>query len=167
MQLKPLTNALKKPDFANGFVAEGRVYRICSQLSVERYIAFLKLEVEAGLGVTFKATHDTFRSIFDLANKPQPEPGRIAVLANDAMLGLENLDKKKIPGLLICCLFLVTEDEDLKVYDPDVMDRKIADWEKEGYEVQSFLAFALSSIEGFSKTYLESSQESSRAENPK
>ncbi len=144
---------LKTPDFECGFKGKEKQYTVTSQLSVERYIALLKLEVEAGLSASYLETFEAFKEIYNLVNKPLPEPGRVAIIANNAMMGLENLDKKRIPGLYICALFINSEDEDIRYYDEAVMDKKIKDWQEEGYDVQSFLGFALSCIKGFRESY--------------
>ena len=70
----------------------------------------------------------------------------------------EKLDQRHHPALMICALFVNADDEDQKVYDEAVMNSKIEDWQKEGYDVNDFFHLAWNLVPSFIEVYKEDLQ---------
>ena len=140
------------------FVANGNKYIILDKLTTARWIEYEKLQPLVTYGVTFKQLDTNHRKAFDFLNKQKFADA--AVIMHNIMNGVINAtDEKRIhPVLLMCSLFMVREDEDVKIFDEKYMEEKILDWHAEGIDMMDFFQFALSSIHGFRETLLKSTE---------
>lgn len=134
----------EKPDFQ----ANGKTYFVKQTLSVERYRWFEKYQVDFGFGRTYQSIADALKKAVELGNKGKGIEAWNIVLNLIRSIG-EGLDKRTNNAMMICALFIVTEDEDLTKWDEQEQAKKIEDWNIEGYEVNSFFQLAANLVQGF------------------
>jgi len=135
------------------FTANGKLYKIETQLSIERFCEFQILEKEFAFSLDFKKLFSELLELRQLLNELKLVDG--AVKLDNITRGLVRLEKKEPTALKICALFINTEDEDRSTITPDLISEKIDDWKKEGYDAQSFFSLALNTVNGFIDTYNE------------
>lgn len=143
---------VKRLSFTGGkvteFEANGKKYKFCSQISIDRFIEFERLQAHVGFGKDFKGIHETLKDTYELLNKSKPADA--AVKVHNLLNGIGyNLEKRDHPVLQMCALFLNREGENVKVYDEDLIAEKIADWREEGYSIEDFFQLAFNFVEGF------------------
>lgn len=138
------------------FTANGTEYFIESGLSFERFRMYQKLQIECGYESGFYGMFENIKKIYELCNGMKFAD--IAVMTSNILHGMAKVDERKIPVLNLCALFINTKDEDRKIINDDIVDKKIADWEAEGLDVTPFFQLALGSIQNFSKAWEEVSQ---------
>lgn len=144
------TRQLKKLDLSKKtFMANGRLYRIDSELSIERFAEYQILEKEAGFGVNFKTIFNSLKQIHSLMNEVKFVEA--AVKLDNLMRGVAETEKRKPTLLKICALFINREDEDITTINNTIIEEKINDWKE--YDVNSFFQFALATIDGFIEIY--------------
>mgnify|MGYP003612040033 CR=1 FL=1 len=143
-------NALKElPLDATSFMANGVEYFIKTSLSVERYRWFEKYQVTFGFAREFKQIYDNLVRSIDLANKGKGLEAWNIIFNLKEEIGKNNLDNRHHNGMYICALFIVTEDEDLTVWDEQIAEKKINNWNKEGYDVNCFFRLAANLVVGY------------------
>jgi hypothetical protein len=135
------------------FTACGKRYLIEEKISHQRWKEFQFFSQELMMGITPSQTMQAFLEIYKITNEEGCRKGDIAVIARDAMKGLESIDTRRDSALMLCTLFINTEDEDRRYISDDLMEQKINDWLEEGIDEKSFFALALSSIDGFTEAY--------------
>lgn len=140
---------LKQLDWnATEFEANGVKYYIKQSLSVERFRWFEKYQIDFGFGRTYKSIHDALKKSIDLGNKGKGiEAWNIII--NLVMAIGDGLEKRTNNAMMICALFIVTEDEDLTKWDEQEQLAKIDNWNKEGISAQSFFQLASNLVNGF------------------
>ena len=140
---------LKTLDYnQSSFEANGKTYYVKNSLSVERFRHFEKYQVDFGFGRTYKSISESLRKSIELANKGKGLEAWNIIFNLMNAVG-DSLDKRVNNGMLICALFIVTEDEDLTKWDEQEQLNKINDWNTEGYDVNSFFRLAANLVEGF------------------
>lgn len=145
MELKQLD------DNATSFIAMEVTYYVRTDLSIERFRLFEKYQLEFGYGRTFKEILDLHVKAVDFANRGKGLEAWNIIF--NLMEGIKkNLDKSIHPAMLICALFLVTEDEDLTKWDENMGAQKIKNWNDEGYDVNSFFRLAANLVNGYIET---------------
>jgi len=144
---------VKKIDLSKPyFEANGKKYRVSKSLCVERWRHFEDLQALVGFG----RSHD---EIFKMVKKAyealqHPKIADASVTLHNILIGMkEKLDQRHHPALLICALFINADDEDQKVYNEETMNRKIEDWQKEGYDVNDFFQLAWNLVPSFIENY--------------
>lgn len=143
------TNELKKLDFeATEFMAAGKKYYIKQSLSVERFRWFEKYQVDFGFGRTYKSIADALKKAVELGNKGKGIEAWNIVINLYMSIG-EGLEKRTNNAMMLCALFIVTDDEDLTKWDEQMQLAKISDWNDEGYDVNSFFQLAANLVSGF------------------
>lgn len=146
------TNKLKTLDLTKKtFTANGKIYYIESGMSIERYFMYEMLQIELGYQVSFKSMFDNLTRMYDLLNKMKFADS--AVIVHNLLTGIKDIEKRRIPALQMCALFVNEENEDRKVITDEMVERKIADWEAEGLDIIPFFQLATSSMPGFSVAY--------------
>lgn len=145
---------------AKEFTANGKTYYIEDTFPIVRWKWWLKLQHKLGWGMTFEDIIKQFRAIYDVCNKPTPEPGMACILAYNAMIKVNDVqDENYVPEIIqMCALFMNTKDEDRTIINEAMIREKEKDWIKEGISMQSFFQFALASIPNFIPIYKEISQ---------
>lgn len=140
------------------FMANGHKYYFSSTMSIDRFVEFERLQAHVGFGKDFKHIYDKLKEAYDHMNKNRLADG--AVIVHNLINGIaENLDKREHPILQLCALFINREDEDKKVFDPDLTAQKIDDWKTEGYAINDFFQLAFNFVEGFMDAYNEITQD--------
>jgi len=137
---------------ASSFEANGVTYYIKDTLSVERYRWFEKYQVTFGFAREFKQIYDMLKKSVDLANKGKGLEAWNIVFNLMEEVGKNELDNRHHNGMFICALFIVTEDEDLTMWDEQIASKKIDNWNKEGYDVNSFFRIAANLVNGYIDT---------------
>lgn len=156
-------NKLKTIDLnEKSFKANGKTYFIESSISFERFLMYQKLEIECGYEVGFYGMFEKIKKIYALCN--ETKFADIAVLCHNLMTGISKVDERKVPALQMCALFINEENEDRKIINDDIVDRKLKDWDAEGLDILPFFQLAANSIHGFSSVYKEISQTISEKE---
>jgi len=137
---------------AGSFFANGIEYFIQDTLSVERYRWFEKYQVTFGFAREFKQIYDMLVKSIDLANKGKGLEAWNIVFNLKEEIGKNNLDNRHHNGMYICALFIVEENEDVTVWNEQIADKKITNWNKEGYDVNSFFRIAANLVNGYIDT---------------
>lgn len=139
---------LKKIDSKEkSFEANGKRYFIESSLSIERYIAFQKIEVELAYGGGFLGVYQGLNKCIDLLNDRKWVDAAVLLVNTRDSIG--NLDKKRIPALDMCGLFINEANEDRKRITDEMLLAKQADWEAEGIPADFFLTIAVNLVRGY------------------
>jgi hypothetical protein len=153
---------LKKLPFDKGeFTANGVLYRIKNTLTLARFVEFEKLQNHFGFGLSFKALYDKLEAIRVLFDSGKS----VEAFANYWNLkeGIAyRLEDRTHPLLLLCSLFIITEDEDLTAWNELDQKVKIDNWNREGYDVNDFFQLGSNLVAGFLPIYGEISQSSSQ-----
>ena len=145
----------KRLDLSKGtFEANGVKYFFSSQMSIDRFIEFERLQAHVGFGKDFKNIYEKLKTAYDHLNKNKLADA--AVIIHNLVNGIaQNLEGREHPILYMCALFVNREGEDIKLYDEDVAKQKIDDWRKEGYSIEDFFQLAFNFVEGFIPAYNE------------
>jgi hypothetical protein len=144
------TNHPKKIELSSGvtsFQANGKTYHIEGSMSIERYIVYQQLELEAGYSTSFKELFNALSTSYDLLNSGKLADASVHIY--NAMKGVASLEEREPYILKYCALFINETNEDRKVINEDMITEKIKDWKEEGLDIQSFFALASSIIIGF------------------
>lgn len=150
---------LKKPDEKElSFNANGKKYTIEQSISFERYKLYQKLQIECGYDVSFYGMFEALQKLYALQNEGKLADA--AVLTHNLMSGISNIDKRQVPVLEMCALFINTETEDRKIITQEIVDAKIKDWQEEGIAVDYFFTIATATMQNFTKACNEVSQSS-------
>ncbi len=131
------------------FEANGKTYVVESTLSVNRYIEYQQLEIQAGMGVDFAGMIKGIDEVIALLNKVQFVDA--AIKLNNLRSGVLDIPRKEPNLLKLCALFINEENEDRATITSERISQKIEDWGE--YEAQGFFALALTSINGFIDIY--------------
>lgn len=157
---------IKEVDFSKPFQANGKTYRVKSMLSVNRWIQFEIIQLELSTGLSFDAMVKNWQVVYDLANKMKFAD--IAVVAYNTLSSIATrLDERTHPVIKMCSLFCNYDGEDETRWDDDLIKEKQADWEAEGYSMQSFFQLAFSAVNGFLQIYDETLDFTSKIKNPR
>lgn len=144
-----MATEFKKIDFEKGsFEANGNMYYVKQSLSVERYRWFEKYQIDFGFGRTYKSIADSLKKAVEFGNKGKSIEAWNIVLNLISAIG-QGLDKRQSNAMMLCALFIVTDDEDITKWDEQEQELKIADWNAEGYDVNSFFQLAANLVTGF------------------
>lgn len=144
---------LKQIDLSqSSFVANGVTYYVKDTLSVERYRHFEKYQVTFGFAREFKQMYDLLKKSVDLANKGKGLEAWNIIFNLMEEVGKNDLDNRMHNGMYICALFIVEENEDLTVWDEQLANKKIENWNKEGYDVNNFFRIAANLVNGYIST---------------
>lgn len=144
-----MTTQIKRLDFSkNTFEANGHTYKISTDLTVDRWQAFEKLQPKMGFGMDFETLYSRLSQAVDYANKGK------GVEAWNIVLNLKESVSNKLENRMdtamdICALFINLDGEDLRSIDPDLMQAKKNDWQIEGYSALDFFHLAANVVTGF------------------
>lgn len=144
---------LKRIDFENETqftTRTGNTYYVEPGMNSERLAMWQKLEVEAGLSITYKSLFDGLGRIRESLNAFQAVPACVEV--DNLQRGVAKLEDKHHTLLRMCALIINHEDEDRTTITEDIITRKVEDWKE--YDVRDFFTLALNKIKGFIDDYL-------------
>lgn len=145
----------KRLDYTkDSFTANGKTYFIRDTMTIERFMQWEKLQNHYAYGLTFQQIHDKVEQSIAFANKGK------GVEAWNILFNLKEgiayrLEDRIHPALMMCSLFMVTENEDLTKWDEVLAKTKVEDWKAEGIAMNDFFQFASNFTNGFIKIYNE------------
>ena len=158
--LKPI-NILKNGGFE--FELDGKIHKFFFEphISVERYRAMQKIELEMSYALSFKSLHGGLKELYASMNKM--EFVESAVKLRDLIEGTHRIDDEaNYPSIMrYSALILNTEDEKRTIYDEQLINSKIDLWVRGGVPIQSFFQIALHSVNGLMENYKENTLNSS------
>jgi len=140
------------------FEANGVKYYIKNSLTITRFIEYEKLQSDVGFGKSFQGIYNDLDTAIGLANKGKGvEAWNVLFNLKDGIA--QKLENRMHPSLLLCSLFIISEGEDITIYDEKVMNKKIDDWVKEGFDVADFFQLAGNLVTGYIDVLSEVSQD--------
>lgn len=144
------------------FMANGHKYIISDKISIRRYAEYQKLQPKLTYGLGFDEIFKALKSAYTALNTKEGKVADAAVILHNIMNGVSKVEESSRvhPALKMAALFINREGEDLKVYDEELMNKKIEDWTEEGFNISDFFTLSLNSISGFREAYKESIQKS-------
>lgn len=145
----------KRIDFDKPYIeANGKKYKFLNELTIERFKALDRMEVEFFYGFDMQKMFEKLKASFEDLNKNKIADASVKVY--NLMKGIaDRIDEREHIVLRICSLFLVTDDEDVTKWDEELAKEKAADWAAEGYAMSDFFSLAATSLPGFLKSYEE------------
>lgn len=151
---KPTNPLISLPNNTRQFQASGHTYFVEDALSIERYKAFQRMEIELGYTLSFSDLANKIKKAYDLHNDSKFADA--AVLLWNIMEGAAAISEKKPISLYVATLFINRSDEDRTVWSKTLAEEKLKDWSN--IEVNFFLIVALSKVRGFSQSLQEISE---------
>ena len=159
-----LGDPLKKVLGLKEFTANKQLYIVRRSLSVARFEAFERLQVEVGFGVDFGNLYANVAKVYDYINTVKLADASVA--CRNVLDGVKtNLQDRENLMLKLCALFICRPGEDISTYDEILAAQKIDDWRKEGIEMNTLFTYALNLVNGFTVVYKEASQDISALRN--
>lgn len=150
------------PENVTKFTANGNEYHVLNTIPLARYV----LVREAGIKIIEGVDNISdliigLREVYEKLNKQKFADS--AVKIHNLMVGLNEVSMKQIPAAFVMAACLIArKGEDLSDCSDSMIEEKINDWSKEGYDAESFFRFALSRIVGLSEVLKGSSQSTSQ-----
>jgi hypothetical protein len=159
--IKPLPRDAKGR-IKDRFQANGIEYMIITAdqgISIERFKVWQQLSLVVGFDANFQKMLQNLTKAQELANGVVTKDNTFTDLVMHLNAMKEGIVSKSEENysyaMYLCTLFIVDKDEDLTTWSHQIADKKIENWNKEGYDVQDFLKLAVSSIIGFKSAYKE------------
>ncbi len=140
------------------FIACGKKFILNEKLSFDYYREFCRIQPEFAYNVTFSTLFNNVKNAFESLKDLKINAMKVSDIQEplirlwNIMEGVKNFEEKSDPALRICSLFLITEDENITVFDKTVMDEKINLWAKE-YSINGFFVLAANLVIGFRSAY--------------
>ncbi len=131
------------------FEANGNKYYVSKSLTVERYKAYQKMQIEVGFGIGFAGVVNVLKKAYEQLNKQQFADA--AVTLHNTLNSIAGLDEREHPVLVLCALFINRENEDLTKVDDSVLLAKIEDWKASGIPMDFFLGYAQHLVQDYQK----------------
>lgn len=146
---------LKEIDFTKDVIhANGKDYKILTELPISRFKELDKMEVEFFYGVDMQTMFDKIKSAYNDLNSRDIKIADASVKLHNLMVGVaEKVDGRTHIVMRICSLFLVTEDENINEWSEELAAMKEKDWAAEGYKMSSFFSLVASFLPGFLSAY--------------
>ena len=153
---------IKRIDFTKDVIpANGKEYKIISELPIARFKQLDEMEVEFFYGFDMKGMFDKLKESFDYLNKNKIADASVRI--HNLMKGIaDKVDKREPVMLRMCSLFLVTEDEDITTWSDELCKQKVEDWQKEGYAMSDFFSLVATLLPGYLQSYEEVTQNTSQ-----
>ena len=143
---------LKELDInATSFMANGKEYFIESSLSFDRHYYYTMLQIEFGFGVSYNDMLAAWQEVINEADKLRFSS--IVIKANNILECAKRPAKKEHPLLMLCALFINTENEDRKSITEEQIKTKINDWAAEGFNIVPFFRLARTFVNALHEDY--------------
>jgi len=135
-------------DFEKGELkTQLHTYTVTESLPVDKYIQFLNLQSEVAYGISFDEINKKHKEIHTALNKT--DFVQSAALLHNLMYSINNgIEKRKLPILKLCALFLIREDEDNTVFNEAVNNEKIDEFTNGGIQFTDFFYLAAIVVPG-------------------
>lgn len=128
-----------------------------SPIGIKRWQVYEQLKVSLAFGRKFKDIYDELANTENVlvANKPSEQRCKEALLLiNSQRQGILKFSEERYnTAFYIATLLILREDEDIKEWNIEFANEKIADWQEAGYNEQDFFLFALSGVNGFKERF--------------
>jgi len=146
---------LKRIDMSQPkFQANGHTYYIQSNLSLERYVEYLKLSNELAFNTDFEGVFKTLKQVHAAVTSGNDVLSAIqktTELTYNQMNAIVDFANRDHPTVLrFCALFINREDEEIHTYDERLID---PDWTEEGLAIDDFFYLAANFIPSFRDTF--------------
>ncbi|CAG5001958.1 hypothetical protein DYBT9275_02775 [Dyadobacter sp. CECT 9275] len=151
---EPVAGLIQIPHTAKSFEAGGHTYHVEDSLSIERYKAFQRMEIELGYGYNFSALTDKLQLAYQYQN--ERKFADVSVILYQLIEGAVAISEKKPTALYVATLFINRSDEDRTVWSRTIAEEKLKDWNN--IDANFFLIVALSRVRNFGKSLNEISQ---------
>lgn len=121
----------------NSFVsASGKKYIVYPSLTTKRFEEFEQMQIEMEYGVSVSGFRSEVQKAYDKLNEPKFADA--ATILNNVLNGTSRIDNRQPhPLLMICALFICSDDEDQSRWSDSEAQEKIQDWA--GVDVSFFL----------------------------
>jgi len=152
------------------FEANGHTYYIQSELSLQRYVEYLKLSNEITFNTDFDGMFSTLNKIFEAVSKGNDlldairKARELSYNQINAIVDFTNRDHPTV--LRFCALFINREDEEIHKYDDRMIDLKVTDWTEEGLDIGDFFYLAANFIPNFRAEFRNLAQKQDDEEQP-
>jgi len=133
------------------FMANGVKYFIESKISFERFSMYQKLQMACAFGVEFYQMYEAIEKIYNSADKMKLN--EVVIISHNILNGIKTYDQRPLAALQLCAMFINSEDEDRRIINDDMVDKKIKDWQSEGLDITPFFQLAASSMRNFAAVY--------------
>lgn len=131
------------------FTANGNKYYIHKSLTIERYKAYQKMQIEVGFGLGFAGMIAMLQKIYKFVNEQKFADAAVAI--NNTLTSVSGMDQREDPVLILCALFINREDEDITKIEDNILTEKINDWKVEGIPMDFFLGYAQHLVADYQK----------------
>lgn len=134
------------------FNANGKEYTVETGMSINRFMKYQELEIEAAYGLSVPDLIKKLSTAITLLNSVKFVDA--AVLLSDTANGINKMRSRVHPIFRLCALFINTKDEDKGDITEEAIEAKINDWKAEAISVEFFFACAKSTMLGFTESLL-------------
>lgn len=141
----PAAALIEIPYNSKKFEANGHTYYVEDSLSIERYKAFQKMEIELGMTYNFSVLVDKLKTAFELQNKQKF--AEVSVLIYQLMEGAVLINEKTPTAMYVTTLFVNRSDENRTTWSKSLAEEKFKDWEN--INANFFLVLALHKLQNF------------------
>jgi hypothetical protein len=139
---------------SNILPANGVDYEIKYSLTVDRWKTYEKLQNHFAFGLAFDEIEKKLSNSIDFANQGKGiEAWNIIYNLREGIA--YRLEDRQHPALLLCSLFITAPGEDLTQWNEADQNKKIADWNAEGYDINDFFQLASNLVKNFLPIYKE------------
>lgn len=132
------------------FIANGKHYTISNTLTIRRMREYQKLELEVAYSGFYAFMKQT-KKLTEHLNKIEFVDA--AVIAHNINTSCKNIHDQRDAVLLMCCLFINEDSEDVRNITEGQCKAKIHDWEEAGINYDFFLRLVAALIPGFTDAY--------------
>lgn len=142
------------------FEANGHKYFIESHISPARYKQMELLSIHLGFGQSYKMIFDGVGEAIEYLNETSFVDA--AVCLHNVKNGIAEIEGNHSVILRYCAMFINRDDEDRRVVDDIMVNKKIEDWMEEGITQDSFFKLAVNMVNGLKVNYDKYTQDISR-----
>jgi hypothetical protein len=151
---------MTKPTLGPSFKANGNDYVIMEYITLGREPMFKNIVAKMAFGVDFKSLFIVLREIHVAATtgeSPIAQLNKVSVKSANLMEAIKDVQtNEREPYLELCALFINRLGEDHSYITQQMIDDKIIDWKKEGYDPNDFFLLAINSVSDLKSQWLES-----------
>lgn len=145
-----------------------KVIRPGNPIGIQRYLEFEKLQIPAGMGLSFAEIAGVLKELELLlgSDKAFAEIRTEAILkANSLRRGIVDLSKTRFSkALYLATIFIYRDGDDLSKWDMETATEYLEDWKEAGISETDFFYLSLRMVNGFSKIYGSIKQEIAQTE---
>jgi hypothetical protein len=143
---EPAKKELKSIDWSQqSFTANGKKYLLEKQVSIQRAVYAEAARIEMETGLRLGKTTESWQKIWNLLNdKEKSHFADISVIVYDHLRSFNNFLQDVHPVLKVAACFINEENEDRRIINDDIVNKKVEDWMEEGITMSSFFLLVLS-----------------------